>query len=149
MRPRWAISAISVVALHAAIATIVAIDPVAVNSPEQANLADGAKGPGVVRAQILLRRAHFSCGEIDGRFGRNLKKTIAAFQTERHLPVTEALDTATWVPISMDSAPALMDYTIRAAVLNGPVGPLTADMNGTSQLRVQGYPRCEQASGGH
>jgi lipoprotein-anchoring transpeptidase ErfK/SrfK len=139
MRPRWAISAISLVALHAAIVTIVAIDPVAVNSPEQANLAAGAKGAGVVRAQILLGRAHFSCGEIDGSFGRNLKKTIAAFQTERHLPVTGALDAATWSALNTDDAPALMDYTITAEDLKGPFVSIPADMKGKSELPYLGY----------
>jgi lipoprotein-anchoring transpeptidase ErfK/SrfK len=139
MMPRWAISAISVVALHAASSAIVAIDPVAVNSPEQPNLADGAKGQGVVRAQILLDRAHFSCGEIDGRFGRNLKKTIAAFQAERRLPVTGALDAATWAAINADTAPALTDYTITAEDLKGPFVPIPADMKRKSELPYLGY----------
>ncbi len=139
MRPRWAIYASSVVALHAAIATIVAIDPLAVNSPEQTNLADGAKGQGVVRAQILLDRAHFSCGEIDGKFGRNLKKTIAAFQAERELPVTGALDAATWDAINADTAPALTEYTITAEDLKGPFVPIPADMKGKSELPYLGY----------
>jgi lipoprotein-anchoring transpeptidase ErfK/SrfK len=139
MRPRWAISAISVATLHAAIAAIVAIDPLAVNRPEQPNLADGAKGQGVLRAQILLDRAHFSCGEIDGRFGRNLKKAIAAFQAERQLPATGTLDAATWDAINTDTAPALMDYTITAEDLEGPFVPIPADMKGKSELPYLGY----------
>jgi lipoprotein-anchoring transpeptidase ErfK/SrfK len=110
-----------------------------VNRPEQPNLADGAKGQGVVRAQILLDRAHFSCGEIDGRFGRNLKKTIAAFQAERRLPVTGALDARTWDAINADAAPALTDYTITAEDLKGPFAPIPADMKGKSELPYLGY----------
>jgi lipoprotein-anchoring transpeptidase ErfK/SrfK len=139
MKPRWAISAISALALPAAIAAIVAIDPVAVNSPEQPKLFDGAKGQGVLRAQILLDRAHFSCGEIDGKFGRNLKKAIAAFQTERQLPVTGALDATTWDALNMDDAPALTGYTITAEDLKGPFVPIPADMKGKSELPYLGY----------
>src|ERR1035438_514262 len=93
MTCRWVSFALSALVLHA---TIAAIDPAAVNNPLQGDLADGAKGAGVVRAQILLGRAHFSCGEIDGTFGSNFQKALNAFQGERKLPVTGALDAATW-----------------------------------------------------
>ena len=139
MRLRWAISAILGAALPATSATIVAIDPVAVNRPEQPKLSDGAKGQGVLRAQILLDRAHFSCGEIDGKFGRNLKKAIAAFQTERQLPVTGALDATTWDALNTDDAPALTGYTITKDDLKGPFVPIPADMKGKSELPYLGY----------
>ena len=56
------------------------MNPAAVNNPVQKDLADGAKGAAVVRAQILLGRAHFSGGEIDGTFGSNFQKALAALQ---------------------------------------------------------------------
>src|ERR1035437_5866153 len=85
MMSRWVSFAFLAIVLHA---TVVAIDPMAVNNPAQRNLTDGAKAAGVVRAQILLGRAHFSCGEIDGTFGSNFQKALSAFQGERKLPVT-------------------------------------------------------------
>src|SRR4051812_17204608 len=44
----------------------------------QPDLPQGATGSPVVRAQILLARAHFSCGEIDANFGTNLYRTVRA-----------------------------------------------------------------------
>src|SRR5262249_8851699 len=106
---RCATFALSSVLLHA---TVVPIDPMEVTNPAQPHLVDGAKGAGVVRAQILLARAHFSCGEIDGIFGSNFRKALNAFQGERKLPVTGTLDAATWNLLNADSAPALINYTL-------------------------------------
>jgi lipoprotein-anchoring transpeptidase ErfK/SrfK len=136
MKSGWVSFAFSAVVLHA---TVVVIDAVSVNNPAQKNLVDGAKGAGVVRAQILLGRAHFSCGEIDGVFGSNFQKALSAFQGERQLPVTGALDAATWAAINTDSAPALIDYTITPEDLKGPFAPIPADVQEQAKLPYLGY----------
>src|SRR5689334_14159797 len=81
-------------------------DAAAVNNPNQPDVKKGDKGSAVLRAQILLDRAHFSCGEMDGDFGVNLEKTVRAFQDSRHLPMTGDLDAATWAALNSDQAPA-------------------------------------------
>jgi lipoprotein-anchoring transpeptidase ErfK/SrfK len=136
MKSRWASFAFSALVLHG---TIAAIDTVAVNNPAQGGLADGAKGAGVVRAQILLGRAHFSCGEIDGTFGSNFQKALTAFQGERKIPLSGALDAATWEALNKDTAPALIDYTITPLDLNGPFVPIPADVKEQAKLPQLGY----------
>src|SRR4051812_47282331 len=59
-------------------------------------IASGATGPRVVRAQILLDRARFSPGEIDGVYGEDMKTAIRGFQDSRQLPLTGTVDAATW-----------------------------------------------------
>jgi lipoprotein-anchoring transpeptidase ErfK/SrfK len=92
----------------------------AVNSGTQPEIRVGAKGSAVVRAQILLDRAHFSCGEIDGEFGSNLEKAVTAFQHDRRLPDSGAVDEPTWNALNAGRAPALMTYTISAEDVKGP-----------------------------
>jgi lipoprotein-anchoring transpeptidase ErfK/SrfK len=132
----WATFAFSSVLLYA---TNNPIDPTAVNNPAQPPLTDGAKGAAVVRAQILLARAHFSCGEIDGVFGSNFQKALNAFQGERKLPPTGTLDPATWNLLNADAAPALINYTLTAEDLKGPFSPIPSDVKDQAKLPSLGY----------
>jgi lipoprotein-anchoring transpeptidase ErfK/SrfK len=136
MMPRSAIFAFSAFVLSAA---QMALEPSAVNNPAQGEIAFGATGAAVVRAQILLARAHFSCGEIDGRFGSNLQKALSAFQGERKLPVTGTLDPETWKAIQTDLAPALITYAVTTEDLKNPFVPIPADMKAKSKLTYLGY----------
>src|SRR3954454_3883579 len=95
-------------------------DAALVNNPAQPDIHMSEKGSAVLRAQILLDRAHFSCGEIDGEFGTNLGKAVAAFQQERHLQPSRSVDAATWAALNADQAPALMAYSISPEDVKGP-----------------------------
>jgi lipoprotein-anchoring transpeptidase ErfK/SrfK len=73
------------------------ITPQAVNAgPMHLPLHGDIAGPSVLRAQILLDRAHFSPGIIDGRWGDNTEKAIYWFQRREGLPATARLDSATF-----------------------------------------------------
>jgi peptidoglycan hydrolase-like protein with peptidoglycan-binding domain len=75
----------------------------------------------VARAEILLDRAHFSPGEIDGLDGDNFRNAFRAFQEARGLAVTGSLEAGAWSALaSHDSAPVLKSYTISDADLAGP-----------------------------
>jgi lipoprotein-anchoring transpeptidase ErfK/SrfK len=98
-----------------------------------------SKGPAVVRAQILLNRAHFSCGQIDGEYGANLQKTVAAFQRNQNLAAEGNVGPATWEVLNADSAPALTTYTISQDDLAGPFGVLPTDAMEQAKLKYLGY----------
>jgi lipoprotein-anchoring transpeptidase ErfK/SrfK len=124
---------------HRKVEQVARFDPDEVNKAEQPELRRGDKGSAVLRAQILLDRAHFSCGELDGDFGDNLAKTVAAFQAARQLAKADAVDAATWSALNADHAPALMRYTITAEDEKGPFQPVPAGMEEQAKLPALGY----------
>ncbi len=114
-------------------------DATLINSPNQGEVKIGDKGSSVLRAQILLDRAHFSCGEIDGDFGSNLEKTVAAFQQARQLATSRIVDSPTWSALNADQAPALLSYNISAEDVKGPFHPIPAEMSEQAKLPDLGY----------
>lgn len=118
----------------------VSLDPKAVNNPATASLVTrGASGGGVLRAQVLLDRARFSPGEIDGSYGSNVEKAIAGFQKAHGLEPTGVVDPSTWKILNGDSARVLVRYTLTAQDVAGPFLPIPEDMMEKSALPALGY----------
>lgn len=121
-------------------ARAVPLTPDAVNdSGLTAPVGPGSRGGAVLRAQVLLARAHFSCGEIDARYGRNLGKAIAAFQRARGLSETGVVDADTWKALDVDSAPVLVSAAIAPEDVAGPFQAIPADMMEKSKLPAMGW----------
>ncbi|NVD72945.1 murein L,D-transpeptidase [Duganella sp. BJB1802] len=106
-----------------------------------------AKGDQVVRAQVLLDRAHFSSGEMDGAYGSNMRKAVIGFQKLHQLPLTGVVDAATWTELERDQAPVLDTYTITAQDVAGPYTPVPAGMMAKAKLPALGYASLAEALG--
>ncbi len=77
--------------------------------------------PEIVKAEILLDRARFSPGSIDGIDGDNFRKALRAYQAQINLPVSGVLDQATWTVLtSRDRAPVIVERSITAQDVRGP-----------------------------
>jgi len=115
-------------------------DAAAVNDPAtRPVVARGSAGSGVLRAEILLSRAHFSCGEIDGHYGQSLRGAIRAFQGSRGLPQEGVVDDGTWDALNADTSPALVTVTIAPEDVAGPFTPVPDDMLEKAKLPSLGY----------
>jgi len=73
-----------------------------------------------LKAQVLLARAGFSPGAIDGRNGDNFQNALSAFQKKNALKETGKLDKETWAKLVQDNEPVLIEYTVSVADLKGP-----------------------------
>lgn len=82
-----------------------------------------AKRDMMIRTQVLLDRAHFGPGVIDGQDGENVRNAIAAFEQANGLPVDGQLDAETWAKLTADAGPVLTDYIITAEDVAGPFTP--------------------------
>ena len=75
----------------------------------------------LVRTQVLLDRAGFSPGVIDGRLGENVEKALSAFAAANGLPVDERLNREVWTRlVATSSEPVLAEYEISEADVDGP-----------------------------
>lgn len=80
--------------------------------------ASSARSP--LRLQVLLDRAHFSPGEIDGAAGGNTARALDAFRRERKLRSRGPVADEDWTPLESDGAPTLVEYRLAEKDVGGP-----------------------------
>jgi lipoprotein-anchoring transpeptidase ErfK/SrfK len=92
--------------------------------------------------QVMLDRAGFSTGEIDGRTGPNVRRAVAAFQRAHGVAESPELNDVTWqrlTEVSGVSAP-LTEYVITALDVAGPYAPaIPADLVQQAKLKALDY----------
>jgi lipoprotein-anchoring transpeptidase ErfK/SrfK len=117
-------------------------------NPDAGGGADPAESQRILRAQVLLDRAHFSPGEIDGAYGSNMRQALAGFQKARGLPASGNLDDATFNALgATDGAQPLVSYTITQADADGPYRPVPDDMMAKAGLPALGFSSPAEALG--
>lgn len=121
---------------------------------EPASLATQANDPmtktgvaGLLRAQVLLDRAHFSPGEIDGQAGSNQRRALHGYQTAKGLQVTGELDAATWEALNAGAAPVLVTYTLTAEDVGRTYARVPDDMMEQAKQKALGFESVHEAMG--
>jgi lipoprotein-anchoring transpeptidase ErfK/SrfK len=95
-----------------------------------------------IATQVMLDRAGFSPGEIDGRPGTNLQRALNAFQRANRLPETGALDDVTRQRLVDRGGPdaVMLAYTIQEEDVGGPFARrIPADLMAQARLRSLDY----------
>lgn len=120
--------------------------PAGENPTEAATPQNARVDAGMVRIQVLLDRAHFSPGVIDGYDGANVRKAVSAYQEANNLPVNGLADDALLTRLEQtDSSPALVAYTLTEEDVRGPFVDVPRDLEAMSRLERIGYESAEEA----
>ncbi|GLR88901.1 L,D-transpeptidase [Bradyrhizobium iriomotense] len=125
------------------------LDAAAINDAAMPAKPAGSDKPSssIVKLQILLDRARFSPGEIDGKLGENAQKALSAFAEANELNLGKAITPDLWDKLAATSdGPAIVDYRITEADVKGPfLKTLPARMEDMKSLQALSYTSAREA----
>jgi len=120
-----------------------AIDAQAINNAEWDNQKPraGTLSPALVKLQVLLDRAHFSPGEIDGKPGENVDKAIAAYAAAQGARADGGINAELWQKLSATfKDPVIVEHKISEADVKGPfAAKLPSKMEDMKDLPALSY----------
>ncbi|MGY4436984.1 lipoprotein-anchoring transpeptidase ErfK/SrfK [Bradyrhizobium sp. F1.13.1] len=129
-----------------AFAAEIDVAAIKVAEPSKKTLSNDKPTAAGVRLQVLLDRAHFSPGEIDGRFGENAKKALRAYAEARQLPVSDTVTDDVWTALRADDRPVTMTYAITEQDVAGPfLKKLPSKMEDMMELTKLGFTSAREA----
>ena len=121
------------------------LDRDSVNNADLSAKDEKPVSPAMIKAQVLLDRARFSPGVIDGHGGENVQNAIKAFEKARGLKPDGGLDEELWAKLNEGaSEPVLVDYTISEADAKGPFVTIPDKMEDQADLDRLGYSSAEE-----
>lgn len=119
-------------------------------NPMHLPLAGDVAGPSVLRTQILLDRALFSPGVMDGRWGKNTEKAVYWFQRREGLRANGQVDEATFQRLQQAAgAPQqlIREHALSAKDVEGPFLEIPEDIYEKAQLECMCYESLREKLG--
>lgn len=102
--------------------------------------------PLLIKLEVLLDRAHFSPGEIDGKLGENVTKSLAAYADEHGLATGPAITTDIVSSLLGDRRPVLTQYVLTENDVKGPFTKnIPAKLEEMKSLKKVGYRSVKEA----
>ena len=130
-------------------AAAASLDAAAINGAEYSakRPADDQTDAAIVKIQVLLDRARFSPGEIDGKLGENAQKALKAFAVAKGLASDKVLSAEIWKALAGTGEDAVItEYTISDKDVKGPfLEKLPAKMEDMKDLKALGYTSAREA----
>ena len=109
------------------------------DATDTTNLMPGTAGVRVIRAQILIDRARFSPGEIDGRFGPDMEIAVKGYQERHQLKPTGIVDKELWDLLNADAGDLLTYYVITSQDIREPLVAIPKNVQEQAKLERMGF----------